>query len=71
MVRILIADDHPIMRKGIRQILADLPGETNIEEAGGANELFQKIDNTVFDIVISEFIVFGKFFSFIAKFLTR
>jgi two-component system, NarL family, invasion response regulator UvrY len=60
MVSILIADDHPLMRQGIRQILADLPDETNIEEAGGANELFQKIDATVFDIIILDISMPGR-----------
>ena len=60
MISILIADDHPIMRQGIRQILADLPGETNIEEAGGANELFQKIGNTVFDVIILDISMPGR-----------
>jgi two-component system, NarL family, invasion response regulator UvrY len=60
MISILIADDHPIMRQGIRQILADLPGETNIEEAGGANELFQKIENTVFNIIVLDISMPGR-----------
>ena len=60
MISILIADDHPIMRQGIRQILADLPGETNIEEAGGAYELFQKIGNTVFDVIILDISMPGR-----------
>jgi len=60
MTTILIADDHPIMRRGIRQILSDLPGVSIIEEAGGANELFHKIDNTVFDVIILDISMPGR-----------
>jgi YesN/AraC family two-component response regulator len=34
MIKILIADDHPIVRKGLKQILAETP---NIVVAGEAN----------------------------------
>ena len=60
MISILIADDHPIIRQGIRQILGDLPGETNIEDAGSANELLSKIDNTVFDVIILDISMPGR-----------
>ena len=60
MISILIADDHPIILQGIRQILGDLPGETNIEDAGSANELLRKIGNTVFDVIILDISMPGR-----------
>jgi two-component system invasion response regulator UvrY len=60
MTSILIADDHPIIRQGIRQILGDLPGETNIKEAGSANELLRTIGNTVFDVIILDISMPGR-----------
>lgn len=60
MISILIADDHPVIRQGIRQILSDFPGETNIEEASSANELLRKIDNTVFSVIILDISMPGR-----------
>lgn len=39
MIRILIADDHAIVRRGIRQILAEVPEITQIGEAQNAQEV--------------------------------
>ncbi|HDO22308.1 MAG TPA: response regulator transcription factor, partial [Nitrospirae bacterium] len=38
MVKILIADDHTIVREGLRQILLD-SGLSDIDEAGKADEI--------------------------------
>lgn len=39
MIRILIADDHAIVRRGIRQLLAEVPEITQIGEAQNAQEV--------------------------------
>jgi len=52
MIRILITDDHPVVRQGIRQILDDLEEETIIEEANNARELFAKLHKNDFDIIL-------------------
>ena len=52
MKRILIADDHPVVRQGIRQILNELEEETIIEEANNARELFAKLHKNDFDIIL-------------------
>ena len=52
MVRILIADDHPIVRSGIKQILNDLPGNNIIEEVSNANDLLRRLKEADFDIII-------------------
>jgi len=43
VIRILITDDHPVVRQGIRQILYDLEEEKIIEEAENGRELFEKL----------------------------
>ena len=52
MIRILITDDHPVVRQGIRQILNDLEEEKIIQEAGNARELFAKLYKNDFDIIL-------------------
>jgi len=41
MIRILIADDHPLVRRGVMQILTDEVPRVAIEEASSASELLQ------------------------------
>jgi len=51
-MRILICDDHKIVRDGLRQILLQLPGEKRIEEAGSGDQAFLLFKEMDFDIVI-------------------
>lgn len=60
MIRILIADDHTIVRKGIRQILAEEFTDAQIEEVADANELITKVIKGKWDIVISDLAMPGK-----------
>ncbi|MCK9264162.1 MAG: DNA-binding response regulator, partial [Deltaproteobacteria bacterium] len=39
MVRVLIADDHPIVRTGLKQILADDPDIEVVGEAENGGEV--------------------------------
>ncbi|MDA8084676.1 MAG: response regulator transcription factor [Nitrospiraceae bacterium] len=52
MLRILIADDHPIVRKGIRQILEETKNIQSIDEASSGAEVLQKIAKARYDIVM-------------------
>lgn len=55
-MKILICDDHKIVREGIRQILSQLPEITLICEAGNGNEvldLLRKYDFTILLLDIS------------------
>lgn len=52
--RILIADDHAIVRKGLYQILKDEFPQAFIEEASSANELLKKIKSDEWALVISD-----------------
>jgi two-component system invasion response regulator UvrY len=51
MVRVLIADDHPIVRKGLRQIVADQP-DMSVTEAGDGPEALRLVDQGQFDVVL-------------------
>jgi two-component system, NarL family, invasion response regulator UvrY len=52
MYRILIVDDHPVVRHGVRHILESVPGFAAIEEAGGAYEALDKIRAGELDLVL-------------------
>ncbi|MGC2061410.1 MAG: response regulator transcription factor [Thermodesulfovibrionales bacterium] len=52
MLRVLIADDHPIVRKGIRQILEETRNVQSIDEAETGQEVLDKVKKGRFDIVL-------------------
>jgi len=54
MLRILIADDHTVVRKGLRQILLDHFKEIFLEAVADAEALIDKIMSAHWDIVISD-----------------
>jgi len=51
-MKILICDDHKIVREGLRQILQQLADVSNISEAGNGNEALALLKLEVFDIVL-------------------
>ena len=52
MIRILIADDHPMFREGLRRILAGYPDINVAGEASNGQEVFEKVRNNEYDIVL-------------------
>jgi DNA-binding NarL/FixJ family response regulator len=52
MVRLLLADDHQVIRKGLRLILENYLPHCTIEEAGDGDSTFEKIKQQDFDLVI-------------------
>lgn len=52
MIKILAADDHEIVRHGLKQILADNRVMQVAGEAGNAAELFEKLKGGPWDIVM-------------------
>lgn len=52
MLRVLIADDHPIVRKGIRQILEETRNVQSVDEAETGQEVLDKVKKGRFDIVL-------------------
>jgi two-component system invasion response regulator UvrY len=59
-MRILIADDHSIVRKGIRQIISEEFREAEIEEVANSSELLLAVRNREFDVIISDLSMPGK-----------
>jgi DNA-binding NarL/FixJ family response regulator len=60
MIRILIADDHTVVRKGLRQILAEEFTDAFIEDVPDAEELINKVIKEKWDVVISDLTMPGK-----------
>ncbi len=52
MTKILIVDDHPLIREGIKQILANEPDMVLAGEANSASEMMEKIKKEKYDLVL-------------------
>lgn len=54
MIRVLIADDHAVVREGLKRIVEGT-GDISVEgEAGSGEELLRKIGNTPCDVVVMD-----------------
>ncbi len=51
-MKIVICDDHKIVREGLRQILLKLDGVTLIEHASNGTEIFTVLKSDSFDVVL-------------------
>ena len=52
MIRILVADDHSVVRQGIKQIVADSPDMEIAGEAASGQETLQLVRSGSFDVII-------------------
>jgi DNA-binding NarL/FixJ family response regulator len=52
VIRLLIADDHPIVREGLRRIAADQPGISVVAEAASADEALARVGDTAIDVML-------------------
>jgi DNA-binding NarL/FixJ family response regulator len=52
MLRILLADDHAVVRHGVKQILADAYAGATFGEAQNAHELLEMVGGKSWDIVV-------------------
>ena len=59
-MNILIADDHPLIRKGLMQILADSKYIRNVYEAGNSTEVFRQLESEKVDVLILDISMPGK-----------
>lgn len=60
MIRLLIADDHAVVRQGVRQILADYADMVLVGEAATGNEVMQCVREQVFDILVLDMSMPGR-----------
>ena len=51
MSRVLVVDDHAIVRSGVRRLLADMPGLA-LREAASGEEALDQVRDHVFDLII-------------------
>ena len=59
-MRILIADDHAIVRRGLTEILLEEYPSAYIEEVGDADTLFRHSITDNWDIIISDLMMPGR-----------
>ena len=52
MIRILIADDHPMVRAGVRQILSEDPMITEIGEANSGRQALQRLRTQAWSVLL-------------------
>jgi two-component system invasion response regulator UvrY len=60
MLRMLIADDHAIVRRGLKDILLEAFPSAEIIEVGDAESLIQKIIKEEYDVVITDLSMPGR-----------
>lgn len=60
MLRVLIADDHTVVRRGLKQILLEGFPMAQVEEVADAEELVKKIIQSTWDLVISDLSMPGR-----------
>ena len=51
-MNVLIADDHAIVRRGVREILEEAPLDLCVDEAGSAAETLKAVRDNAYDIVL-------------------
>jgi DNA-binding NarL/FixJ family response regulator len=60
MIRIMIADDHTIVREGLKQILEDIPDLVVVDEAKNGEEVIAKVGMKDIDIIVLDISLPGR-----------
>lgn len=60
MIKVIIADDHELMREGVKKIINQEPGMEIAGEASNSVELYERIEDTEFDILVLDISMPGK-----------
>ena len=60
MIKILIADDHAIVRRGLKQILAETPDMVVAGEAHNGQELLEKVRGHPWDVIVLDISMPGR-----------
>jgi len=60
MIRIVIADDHAIVREGIKRIVASAEGMEVIAEAADGTEVMQRVRELSFDVLVLDLSMPGR-----------
>lgn len=60
MIKILIADDHPIVRRGLKQIVQDEKDMKTVAEAANSDEVLAALQENNFDLLLLDITMPGK-----------
>ncbi len=60
MIKILIADDHPIVRKGLKEIIEETPGMKVVDEASNGQEVLEKVFKKDINVVLLDISMPGR-----------
>lgn len=71
MIRVLLADDHPVVRAGLRQILAEAPDITVVGEAADGPGVVDQAAGTGPDVVLLDVTMPGTGFVTLVRHLRR
>ncbi len=60
MIKILVVDDHTIVRDGVKRILVDTPDMVVADEASNGEEVINKVGNNHYDLVLLDISLPGR-----------
>ena len=60
MIKLLVADDHAIVRKGIEQIIAEMPDIVVAGEARNGQEVMEKVRKDDYDLILLDISMPGR-----------
>jgi len=60
MIKILVVDDHRVVRDGLKRIITDTPDMVVVDEASNGEEVINKVWNNDYDIVLLDISLPGR-----------
>ncbi len=60
MIKIIVVDDHTIVREGLRRILVDTPDIVVADEASNGEEVIKKVGNNDYDLILLDISLPGR-----------
>ncbi len=60
MIKILVVDDHAIVRDGLKRLLVDTPDMVVADEASNGEEVIKKVGNNHYDLVLLDISLPGR-----------
>ena len=60
MIKVLIADDHAVVREGLKQILSETPHLVVADEASDGHEVMDKLNKHTYDLIVLDISLPGK-----------